>query len=151
MVVETRVYAYFISSYNVLFLFHLSRTFDALSHFRISIFFEIRNVVLWYRGSNEPLKSPKNAENAEKMREKCVRICVCQKKAIPLQSNSWYNARLSNGIKAITSDFGSENLGSIPGWTTKEPVLCRFFCTVWWDTGSLTKRLWSTQLHLSFR
>ena len=29
-------------------------------------------------------------------------------------------SRLSNGIKAITSDFGSENLGSIPGWTTKK-------------------------------
>ncbi len=27
---------------------------------------------------------------------------------------------LSNGIKAITSDFGSENPGSIPGWTTRE-------------------------------
>ena len=27
---------------------------------------------------------------------------------------------LTNGIKAITSDFGSENLGSIPGWSTKE-------------------------------
>ncbi len=26
---------------------------------------------------------------------------------------------MSNGIKAITSDFGSEDLGSIPGWTTK--------------------------------
>jgi hypothetical protein len=29
-------------------------------------------------------------------------------------------APLTNGIKAITSDFGSENLGSIPGWSTKE-------------------------------
>ncbi len=27
---------------------------------------------------------------------------------------------MSNGIKAITSDFGSENPGSIPGWTTKQ-------------------------------
>ena len=26
---------------------------------------------------------------------------------------------LSNGIKAITSDFGSEDLGSIPGQTTR--------------------------------
>jgi hypothetical protein len=25
---------------------------------------------------------------------------------------------VTNGIKAITSDFGSENLGSIPGWST---------------------------------
>ena len=27
---------------------------------------------------------------------------------------------MTNGIKAITSDFGSENLGSIPGWSTQE-------------------------------
>ena len=34
---------------------------------------------------------------------------------------------MSNGIKAITSDFGSENPGSIPGWTTKEEPQGSFF------------------------
>jgi hypothetical protein len=34
---------------------------------------------------------------------------------------------MTNGIKAITSDFGSENLGSIPGWSTKEARLSGFF------------------------
>ncbi len=34
---------------------------------------------------------------------------------------------VTNGIKAITSDFGSENLGSIPGWSTKKPVKRAFF------------------------
>ena len=35
---------------------------------------------------------------------------------------------VTNGIKAITSDFGSENLGSIPGWsTTKKPARRAFF------------------------
>lgn len=33
---------------------------------------------------------------------------------------------MTNGIKAITSDFGSENLGSIPGWSTK-PARRAFF------------------------
>ena len=50
---------------------------------------------------------------------------------------------LSNGIKAITSDFGSENPGSIPGWTTREmgsPQKGSLFI-VWWDTGSHTSNL----------
>ena len=34
---------------------------------------------------------------------------------------------VTNGIKAITSDFGSENLGSIPGWSTKEARMSGFF------------------------
>ena len=34
---------------------------------------------------------------------------------------------VTNGIKAITSDFGSENLGSIPGWSTKKPACRAFF------------------------
>ena len=34
---------------------------------------------------------------------------------------------VTNGIKAITSDFGSENLGSIPGWSTKKPARRAFF------------------------
>ena len=34
---------------------------------------------------------------------------------------------VTNGIKAITSDFGSENLGSIPGWSTKKPASRAFF------------------------
>ena len=34
---------------------------------------------------------------------------------------------VTNGIKAITSDFGSENLGSIPGWSTQKKPACRAF------------------------
>ena len=30
---------------------------------------------------------------------------------------------MTNGIKAITSDFGSENLGSIPGWSTSRSAI----------------------------
>jgi hypothetical protein len=38
-----------------------------------------------------------------------VRICIFEKNVVLL------HPLLSNGIKAITSDFGSEDLGSIPG------------------------------------
>ena len=41
-------------------------------------------------------------------------ICVYKKNAVPLHPLSEMKV-LSNGIKAITSDFGSEDLGSIPG------------------------------------
>ncbi len=37
---------------------------------------------------------------------------------------------MSNGIKAITSDFGSEDLGSIPGWTTKGDSCGSPFCFI---------------------
>ena len=50
----------------------------------------------------------------------CKNIWSYQKKAVPLQPISKTTKLLTNGIKAITSDFGSENLGSIPGWSTKE-------------------------------
>ena len=50
-----------------------------------------------------------------------------QKKAVPLQPISRMTKLLTNGIKAITSDFGSENLGSIPGWSTKEARMSGFF------------------------
>ena len=63
-------------------------------------------------------------------------ICGDKNKVLPLQPLSkesppceakmcvWgfctTSSELSNGIKAITSDFGSENPGSIPGWTTNK-------------------------------
>ena len=51
---------------------------------------------------------------ADKNQVFCENILSVQKIVLPLQPLS-KKADLSNGIKAITSDFGSEDLGSIPG------------------------------------
>ena len=55
------------------------------------------------------------------------KIWSYQKKAVPLHPLSKRKSTVTNGIKAITSDFGSENLGSIPGWSTKKPACRAFF------------------------
>ncbi len=61
-----------------------------------------------------------------------INICTIKNKAVPLHPisrkqllNITKNIAVSNGIKAITSDFGSEDLGSIPGWTTFETIATR--------------------------
>ena len=63
----------------------------------------------------------------EKIEERRAEICIYKKNVVLLQAvlgNTLFpvavfrfsgNNLVSNGIKAITSDFGSEDLGSIPG------------------------------------
>ena len=43
------------------------------------------------------------------------------------EKKATFVSTMTNGIKAITSDFGSENLGSIPGWSTQGARLTGFF------------------------
>ena len=69
----------------------------------------------------------KKQEKCRKIALFCKNIWSYQKKAVPLHPLSKRKSTVTNGIKAITSDFGSENLGSIPGWSTQKKPACRAF------------------------
>ncbi|MBO5674692.1 MAG: hypothetical protein J6S09_10470 [Paludibacteraceae bacterium] len=70
------------------------------------------------------MKKQKNAEKLHFFAEIFGHIKKKQYLCTRFQKGS---ISVTNGIKAITSDFGSENLGSIPGWSTKKPACRAFF------------------------
>ena len=79
------------------------------------------------RGKRLEFESQKQ-KNAEKLQFFAEKFGHIKKKQYLCTRFRKEVTTVTNGIKAITSDFGSENLGSIPGWsTTKKPVRRAFF------------------------